>query len=184
MGPFDHYLRLVDVVEQWSERVTEAHGGLMACRRGCSGCCRQDLSVSRVEASLILSWLVEHGVPAHDPAKSEHDEHPLFDELIGDTPCVFLGTGGACGIYPVRPIICRTHGLPLRRSDDQVDCCPLNFPGQTLEMLPEQDLLDVSGLNVRVAVVERLFCEAEGSESVRIPLSELRAMALEMLQGA
>jgi len=41
---------------------------------------------------------------------------------------------GRCLVYESRPLICRSHGLPLVSNDlteGEVDCCPLNIPALT-----------------------------------------------------
>lgn len=179
---FANLHRLLEAVDAHAERVGAAHAGAMACRLGCTGCCRQDLAVSQVEAHHILTWLVERGLPPHDPAPTEHDAHPLFDMLSGGTACVFLGPGGGCGIYPVRPLICRTHGLPIKAPEGQRDTCPLNFADEgALDAVPGADVLDLDGLNQRFALVELLFCREEALEPARIPLSVLRQHAVELI---
>jgi len=166
-------------------KVTQRHGEKIRCRAGCTACCRQDLSVTRIEATRILHWLVTHGIPPSDPSRTENDEHPFFDALSGDLDCVFLTEGGVCGVYPVRPIICRSHGLPIKLEDGQVDTCPLNFV-ESIDVeyrdIPKADLLDLHAMNVRMSLVEILYCKAQGEEPDRIPLSLVRELAQEMLE--
>ena len=181
---FDNYKELLMALDVHAERVVEAHSEELHCRVGCTACCRQDLSVSRIEATYLLGWLVRHGVPEHDGTRTGVDAHPLFEELSGDRPCVFLGAGGGCGIYAARPIICRSHGLPLRLRDGSVDTCPLNFPrrqSRGYRDLPASSLLELDNLNQKLALIEVIFCKQEGEEPVRFPLSLVRQMALEIL---
>jgi hypothetical protein len=57
--------------------------------------------------------------------------------------CAFLGDAGECRIYPDRPYVCRTQGLPLRWLEEgpggeiveHRDVCPLNEAGEPLETL-------------------------------------------------
>lgn len=181
---FDNHLSLLDMVDTHAARVTQTHAASFHCRKGCTACCRQDLAVTRVEAAFILGWLVQKGVPPHDPSRTPTDGHGFFDDLAGSVSCTFLTEGGGCGIYPVRPIICRSHGLPIRLPDGRVDTCPLNFT-QSIDQdygdIPEVDLLDLDTLNERVILVELLFCEEEGEETGRFPLSRVRQMAEELL---
>ncbi len=166
---------LADVDAQ-AARLTDAHRERLRCQKGCTACCRQPLSVPSVEAAHILSWLLRKGIPDHDPAPTAADDHPLFDALSGDQPCVFLTAGGACGIYPVRPLVCRVHGLPLRLADGRVDACPMNFDGDPSSIAP----LDLEGLHRRLAIVERRYCAQEGQRSGRLWLSQVRDLALEI----
>ena len=69
-----------------------------------------------------------------------------------------------CTIYTARPIICRSHGLPIQYIDEsgnnQQDVCPLNFAGQVpLHTLPNSDLLDIDRLNQMLAIVNQLALE-------------------------
>ncbi len=184
IDPLENLRRLLTMVDTHSQRVTDKHRAQMRCQSGCTACCRQQLSVARAEAHHILSWLLDNGVPAQDPAPTDIDQHPLFDALSGQDPCVFLGPEGKCGIYPVRPIICRTHGLPIDLEDDQVDTCPLNFDGDA-SAVPQGDRLNLKALNTRVALIESIFCQQTGQQtSGRFELAELRRIALKMISDA
>jgi len=89
----------------------------LQCRRGCASCCVDGLGVFEVEAARIRDWVGDslRGEPAHAAGA-----------------CAFLGSGDACRIYPVRPYVCRTQGLPLAWFDEtgqHRDICALNDPG-------------------------------------------------------
>ncbi len=94
----------------------ELHAPALVCRRGCSACCVDGITVFEVEADRIrsaASALLESGTP-HPPGA-----------------CAFLGAEGECRIYVARPYVCRTQGLPLRWIDEEAeaefrDVCPLN----------------------------------------------------------
>ena len=94
----------------------------LACRRGCSGCCVDGLTVFEVEAERIRRGAASllASVAPHPPGR-----------------CAFLGTEGECRIYASRPYVCRTQGLPLRWIEDDIDyrdICELNdVPVETLE---------------------------------------------------
>jgi len=114
--------RLIDLHQAVADRVNDlvdALPGELACRRGCADCCQDGLTVFTVEADLIRHHyraLLAHGIP-HAPGA-----------------CAFLGAEGECRIYPQRPYVCRTQGLPLRWQDEDDygqtvelrDICPLN----------------------------------------------------------
>lgn len=110
-------------VSAHAEQLHVLHVERIQCRKGCSGCCEDDLTVFDVEA---------------DPIRAQHAEL-----LATGTPgavggCAFLDARGACRIYAQRPYVCRTQGLPLRWLDDGVelrDICPLNDAGPPIEEL-------------------------------------------------
>ena len=68
------------------------------------------------------------GVKREDGSALRSELHP------GESLCGHLVGDGSCGIYEVRPLICRTHGF-LHLSEDGLDHCPWNF--QELEEVDE-----------------------------------------------
>jgi len=108
------------------------HGSRLRCRRGCSACCLDGLSVRAIEAERIRrshSELLRNGLP----------------HAVG--ACAFLDAAGACRIYADRPSVCRSQGLPLRivfenerdEIEERRDICPLNLEGgPALEALDEE----------------------------------------------
>ena len=71
----------------------------LTCHRGCHDCCDDDLTVFEIEAELCRrhhAELLAHGIPGPKGR------------------CAFLGSSRECRIYPDRPYVCRTQGLPLR----------------------------------------------------------------------
>jgi hypothetical protein len=107
-------------VDARAGEIAALHGARLQCKRGCSGCCVDDLTVFAVEAERIRmhhAQLLGVGAP-----------HP-------EGACAFLDADGACRIYADRPYVCRTQGLPLRwidteREAELRDVCPLNEPGE------------------------------------------------------
>lgn len=97
----------------------------------------------------------------------------LIDDPDGECP---LLDAGLCLLYPVRPIICRTHGLPVLVRSEQgtaVDCCPLNF---TSGRKPDsKHILDIEQVNTTLVTVNGLFVRAafdEGDLPERFLLAE------------
>ncbi|MDX9720539.1 MAG: YkgJ family cysteine cluster protein [Myxococcota bacterium] len=90
----------------------------LRCAVGCASCCVDDVSVFEVEAARIQA---EFG-----DLLSSQAPHPRGR-------CAFLDEQERCRIYPARPYVCRTQGLPLRwleEKGDEVeefrDICALN----------------------------------------------------------
>lgn len=156
-----------------ARRLHVLHAERLQCKRGCAACCVDELSVSAVEAAQIRrhhATLLATGTPHAAGA------------------CAFLDDAGACRIYAVRPYVCRTQGLPLRWLDadtDDVDdgadeallefrdICPLNEPGEPLELLPAEDCWTLGPIEERLARLQ----QASGLPPERIPLRSLFAQS-------
>lgn len=106
---------IADTVIQFYQKVDDACEVLLKnlsknnihlnCKKGCCRCCQDNLTMTQAEAAVI---------------------HKLFPDIGSETPhpagkCPFLNHEGLCRIYPARPYICRTHGLPMRWLDDTDD---------------------------------------------------------------
>jgi hypothetical protein len=131
--------RLHDEVDRGVEAraaVIAGQGRELACKRGCNGCCEEPIMVYRPEAARVARWLE---LPDNAAARAAfRAAYPAWRDRMGDTParlsakfagdpgkyveahieawskgilCAF-NHDGACSIYPVRPISCRTaHAL-------------------------------------------------------------------------
>jgi Fe-S-cluster containining protein len=159
--PFRNYRALVARIDAHHARVAQAHP--LRCARGCSACCYVRLTVSRVEADHIRSS--RPSVPAR-ASRGALDDHPLFERLAGLEPCPFLGPEGDCAIYEARPLICRSHGLPLR-IDDRIDACPLNGD------LAGAPALSLEVVNTTLAAIDAVYCRETGRPAERVALADL-----------
>jgi len=150
MDHLDNYRLLVARVDALSRRIEEAFRSQVSCRRGCDSCCRH-LSLFRVEGTALALALGE--LP-------EAEAERIRERARGataDGPCPLL-EDGACLLYAARPIICRTHGLPLLTGEGdarRVDYCPENFRG--VESLPAAAVIDLDRLNTTLVAVDALF---------------------------
>ena len=124
------------------------HGARLQCRRGCSSCCVDDLTVFTLEAERIRQ--------AGARLLQEQAPHP-------PGACAFLDEAGGCRIYAVRPYVCRTQGLPLRWQDEDDDgaivelrdICTLNEPGAPeLVALPEAECWTLGPVEARLATLQ------------------------------
>ncbi|MCY1058133.1 YkgJ family cysteine cluster protein [Nannocystis sp. SCPEA4] len=142
-----------------------------ACRSGCDTCCHQRFGVFAAEAEPIRRALADLSVrtpvlrarireQADDPAHQHH--------------CALL-VDGACAVYGERPLICRSHGLPIAVADPapRVDHCPLNF---TSGPPPRESVLRLDAVNQPLAVLATLWDRADGEGDrppARIALADL-----------
>lgn len=114
----DAYYTLRAEIDTLSQKLINEHQQHLLCREGCDQCCL-NLRIFPVEYHAILSELTPAGIPTINVITGEED------------PCTFLNNH-SCSIYPSRPIICRTHGLPLLFTNDEgtdleLALCELNF---------------------------------------------------------
>ena len=118
-------------IDEEASRLAATHPGRLKCKRGCSMCCVDDITVAEVEADRIRDHhadLLAHGNP-----------HPVG-------MCAFLDEEGACRVYEHRPYVCRSQGLPLRWTEydeqgqgiERRDICPLNEEGTPITQLPAE----------------------------------------------
>jgi len=137
-------------VDELCHRIGEEFGAHLACGPGCSGCCRH-LSLSWVEGMAISRALAmlppdEAGVIRDRARASSPDACPLLE-------------GDLCLLYDARPVICRTHGLPVLTVDEsgerRVDFCPRNF--RDVSTLPGSAVIDLDRLNTALAAINALF---------------------------
>jgi uncharacterized protein len=124
----ERYAALVAKVDAFFSRVEARHGDQMQCHTGCNDCCQDGLSVTGVEAAVISAALA--AMPAAErQALAAGTRSPRPDR------CVALTADGRCGIYPIRPLVCRSHGLPIRMTVPAttparlpvIDACFKNF---------------------------------------------------------
>jgi Fe-S-cluster containining protein len=170
---FQNYAQLLTKVDEFFRSIHARHSEKFSCARGCYGCCRQGLSVAKVEADFIKRWLQDHPdqrAKIKDISKMKND--PEF--------CRFLDAEGACSIYEARPIICRTHGAPVSWVEENAsggvnsesrDVCPLNFQGENLEELNGQDVLSLDKLNALLSVITRNY--SQSNEVIRESLKSI-----------
>jgi hypothetical protein len=165
-------------LEELHRRIDEAAGCVvgeqrapLACRRGCSGCCVDGVTVFAIEAELIRR------------------KHPaLLDEGSPHPPgaCAFLDGEGACRIYAERPYVCRTQGLPLRWLDEDPsgavveyrDICELNEPLVALTVLPPSACWPIGPVEAELAALERRRAASspDGAAAPEARRVELRAL--------
>jgi Fe-S-cluster containining protein len=153
------YEALVAKVNAFSGLVDAQHPGAITCHEGCSQCCHQHLTLLPMEMARVLNAL---------ESLSEGDKQDVRRRLIGgrqDPRCPLLDDDGRCRTYDARPMICRTHGLPIEVGQpSRRDVCPLNFPeGPEVDALPASSVLNVERLNVMLGLMDRLAGDGDGS---------------------
>jgi uncharacterized protein len=144
-----NYRNLVAKVDEFSHRISSEYGNLIFCRKGCDGCCRQ-ITLFPVEAYALASELRR----APEEVSARIRKRSL---KISPDACPLL-EDGICLLYPARPIICRTHGIPILIAGDHektIDFCPKNFMG--VASFPAADILNLDLLNSTLSLINRVF---------------------------
>ncbi len=132
-------------VDGFFTRVEARHGSDMQCSTGCSDCCHVQLTITHVEAAairaLVASWPADH---RGSLTKSGPEHH-----------CAALDSHGRCKVYEARPIVCRSHGAPIRLRRDSlpvIESCFRNFT----QTEPAADcVLDQTTLSALTLAVDR-----------------------------
>lgn len=145
---------LYDAADARVRLLESVHAARINCRKGCSSCCVDGISVFDVEARNIRA--------RHAELLSDSPPHP-------SGACAFLDQEGACRIYEDRPYVCRTQGIPLRwveyTDSDTVeyrDICPLNEEGgKPVEQLDPEDCLTIGEFEGRLAELQKLSGDGE-----------------------
>jgi len=146
-----NYQTLVSKVDELCAAVHREFTEQIFCRAGCSGCCRE-LTLFPVEAAALLTAL--SALPREPAARIAA---ATAEGRTGSCP---LLADGLCLVYANRPIICRTHGLPLLlkvAGESRVDFCPENFRG--VPSLPGQAIINLELLNHALVAINALFIE-------------------------
>ena len=74
-------------------------------------------------------------------------------------------------IYESRPVICRTHGLPmLVPGEDSLSMCVYNLKG--LERLDGDCVLDLKPVNQILATVNHLIASSKGESPERVGVAQ------------
>jgi Fe-S-cluster containining protein len=163
------YYKLRQETDKLSAGLEKIHSGKLVCGKGCCQCCT-NLTVFPVEFFSILDEMKKAG----------------WTKLTFDAAraCGYLNEQGACEIYPYRPLICRTQGLPLAFYDDEaqgysVTFCPLNFKDASESTEFNADnVLNLDQMNDKLFEIHLQFLvehpELKMDSKSRIELKQLR----------
>lgn len=146
---FEKYRQLGVKIDAICTQLHEVHSEHTQCKKGCSSCC-MNFCLLPVEFHFILEHLKDELVELNRSAENDQ--------------CVFL-VNNACSIYQYRPIICRSHGLPILFMDDEgenwnLSFCPLNFDDLPDEYFSLENSYDQDTLNSELFLINKAFIEA------------------------
>ncbi|MDZ7263769.1 MAG: YkgJ family cysteine cluster protein [candidate division KSB1 bacterium] len=148
------YQNLVYKVDSRCQELEQRHRQHLVCQPGCSQCCEVERTVLAIEA-----YVVEQRLRSLSPERIKR-LRKLYRN--NDDVCPLL-LRDRCVIYTARPIICRTHGLPIlyrEAARSFVDYCRLNFTKlPETHIFPASDILDMNDFNVELIQLDKKFAE-------------------------
>lgn len=146
------YFRLRKDIDEQAAILEKEHKKHLSCKSGCDLCC-MDYNIFPVEFYSILNELQDQKFkPRPLPIPKEEEEK--------NSSCVFL-KNHKCIIYKSRPIICRTHGLPLLYTNDndewELSTCELNFTEFNFDGFSDKNTFAQDRYNSKLFVLNRKF---------------------------
>jgi Fe-S-cluster containining protein len=122
---------LEDIASAAAEAVRK---GGVACRRGCTECCRGPFEITMLDALRLETGLRElsHSDAARaQRVKARAEEAAACHAGMEDRMCPALDPQtGECDLYEARPVTCRLFGPATRTVEDGVAACELCYQGR------------------------------------------------------
>lgn len=130
-------------LDQKCNELSLQNAGRLQCKKGCSSCCVDDITVFEIEAENI---------------KTKYSQFLKTEYPHQAGACAFLDNTGACRIYDARPYVCRTQGLPLRWIEENTeyrDICPLNeLENEPVTEIEENKCFHSEPYEIRLALMQ------------------------------
>ncbi|MCG6187812.1 YkgJ family cysteine cluster protein [Maribellus maritimus] len=164
----DNYNKLRKEIDSISAKLENEHKKHLSCKSGCDLCC-MDYSIFPIEFFSILGEL-----------KKENFQPDTLEKNKSKNECIFLKEH-RCTIYPFRPIICRTHGLPLlyanHEGEWELSACELNFTKFSFEEFTVDNTFPQDKFNSKLYLLNKDFItqlnDKNFSEFDLIPIKDL-----------
>lgn len=164
---FDEYKLLRNKIDNLANHLEKSHKNHIECKKGCDMCC-MDYNIFPLEFYFIVKDLKEKKLLPENSSNNKENS------------CVFL-IKHSCSIYQQRPIICRTHGLPLlfmnEDSDWELSACELNFTQFNFEEFTLKNTFPQDKYNSKLFLLNKAFIsefqEKKYSEFDLIPIKNL-----------
>ncbi len=164
---FERYRAIRNKIDKHVSSLEKTHRKHLACKKGCDLCC-MDYSIFPVEFYSIQQEL------------KNRENRVQINQYADEKSCVFL-VDHACAIYADRPVICRTHGLPLIFANEdgefELSACELNFTNFDFEEFNMDNTFHQDKYNSMLFMLNREFVssipENQFSEFDLIPVKKL-----------
>lgn len=148
------YQNLIFKIDSHCQELEQLYREHLVCKPGCSQCCEVERTVLSMEAYIIEQQLL---ILSPQKIKRLRKLHKDDDEI-----CPML-LKNRCVIYPVRPIICRTLGLPILYHEAErafVDYCRLNFTQLSMNYeFEEKNILNMNLFHAELIQIDKSFAE-------------------------
>ncbi|AKM82430.1 TPA: YkgJ family cysteine cluster protein [Candidatus Berkelbacteria bacterium] len=163
LKPIEAIYRIVDELLSETIKRGDIH---LACSEGCTHCCHQLVAASDVEWQLIEKYIAEMPVedrsillkkmkdgytrwqdylsslPDSRRQSSRQNTELMLEDWYGTYPCPFLNES-SCGIYSVRPLLCRAFTSTSKcTSTNNSECVQFRFDFMRFAMDMVFDLQD------------------------------------------
>ncbi len=186
-SPPEEYAQLVARVDAFFSDVASRCASAMACQPGCDGCCQVQLTLSPVESASVSAYVEQLDADSRAVLRKQLEAQPE----TASPRCSMIDGNGQCLIYPARPLVCRSQGLPLRYPPELVPIeavrarvpsgvvtvCPLNFTAQTPR---PSDALDAERVDQILALLNHRYVAIYGLDGQsRYGLADVVGAALE-----
>ena len=166
------YNKFINLINESTKKIESIHKKNIICHKRCDSCCI-NLTIFPIEFFAIKEKMVQNNFEL---------SKVRFDNKAS---CGFL-KNSICQIYDYRPLICRTHGLPivfLNQNDDgseewNVTFCDKNFTSKATEeiIFDNTNTLNLAETNSKLFSLNQQFLhETKSSDEItdRIELKEL-----------
>lgn len=164
-------------VDAFFARVSERHAADLECNSGCADCCVTRLTITGVEADAIRDELATWAPVRRAALAAMLAAETAAAATTAPTRCAALGPDDRCAIYVARPLVCRSHGAPIRMRDPRglpvVEACARNFTARRggPSDADADCILDQTTLSAMLLAVDREY--AAGAVVERIDLAAL-----------
>jgi uncharacterized protein len=140
------YIKLREEIDRVCTSLHKLHNEYTCCSLGCDGCC-MNFRLLPLEYYSILNFIKELNL--------------IIQNEIENEKCPFL-INHSCSIYPFRPIICRSHGLPIINMDREgenweLSFCQLNFKENDTEYFDHSNCYDQDTFNSKLFLLNLEF---------------------------
>lgn len=165
---FREYKEIRDSIDEVSHKLSNKHKSYIQCKKGCDLCC-MDYSILPIEFKYIEDKLRRANFKPEQPSSES-----------GSGNCIFL-KNHICTIYEHRPVICRTHGLPLLYTNDdfewELSTCELNFRQFDYENFTPDNTFPQDTFNSKLFMLNKQFIsESNDSANTEFDLFPIKRL--------